>query len=902
MALTTLRRPTRTALANGMLALALVLLVVALLDPVLPRRGRDVDVVFVVDASASMGPAGREEALAWVAEAATSRARDDRAGVVLVGADAQVGHRLTTDPPPGLPPVVVDEGATDLERGVRLAAGLLGDANRRRVVLVTDGRATRGNLDQAAAALADTGIGLDVVTVGRAGVADVLVAGVRSPAGVREGESYAIDVDLRNDTDRPAAGVLEVRAAGEVIAEQAVDLPTGTTTITVDHVAGEGPVEDISVALRSGDSTVTRNDTGAAAVRVAGPPRMLLMAREALAAAPLQEALEAGGVVVDAVPAAEGVPSVADLSTVDAVVLVDVPATMLGDAGIGRLDQAVRDGGVGLVTVGGDQSYGLGDYDASPLEDLLPVSSRVSDPLRRPTVAEALVVDSSESMGACHCADEGMGGMQEDPGAVNKTEIARQAVRRAVQQLDAGDTVGVLAFDTASRWVLPLQQVPAASVVEEGLAQLHPSGNTDIPQAVRMAIEGLRNADAELRHIVLFSDGFMGDLSGLVPVAEEARSAGITLSVVGTGEGSFPELADMADVGGGRYYPGRNLAEIPDILAAEVVQVARPLVNEGEFVPTVAGIAPATEDLDASPALAGYVTTTAKPTARRLLTVGEFTDPLLATWQAGLGTVTAWTSDASARWSAQWVGWDGYAGFWADVVKATFPDATADSIDAAVEVGARDLRITADLPSDGGREQVTATRDPAGGFSAVLPAQADGVYLVTVEARDAEGEAIGRAVVPAVRTYPAEFGAIPADTASLERSVTVAGGALDPDPAGAFRRDGLAPGSRGVRVWAWLTVTALLLGVAGVGVGRLRLRREDLPRLRRPTRATPPPSGRMPRSGGTPTPPPPGPALAPAPPSAPTPDPSPAPADPAEEEGGLAAARRARDRAQRRPW
>ncbi|WP_157965519.1 VWA domain-containing protein [Euzebya rosea] len=946
----TVRRPDRRQrVATGMRVAALLLLVATLLDPAIPLRGRDVDVVFVVDASASMGSGGQQAALEWVRAASVDAAEDDRIGVVLFGRDAQVAHRLLNASPSVLPPVVVREDGSDMERAVRLAGGLLGRENRRRVVLLTDGRATQGNLDQAAALLAETGIGLDVVRVGEAGVADVLVEAVEAPASVRQGEAYPIDVVLRNDTGRDAEGVLVVRIGDQQVASQQVQLPPGTSTITVDHVAGDDPLDRITAELRSGESTVARNDTGQAAVRVAGPPRVLMIADDPADADPLAAALEAGGVTVEQRPISQGLPTADRLLANDAIVLVDVAAPSLGTAGMTALDAAVRDGGVGLVAVGGEQSFGLGDYTDTSLEDLLPVSSRITDPLRRPRVAEALVVDSSESMGACHCADEAMGGpIQEDPGAVQKTEIARQAVRRAVQALESTDTVGVLAFDTQSHWVLPLQQVPESAVVEDGLAQLQPSGNTDIPQAIRVAIEGLRGADAELRHIVLFSDGFMGDLTGLGPVADEALDAGITLSVVGTGEGSFDELEDMARRGGGRYYPGRDLSEIPEILAAEVMQVARPLVSEGSFVPTVTGLDDATEGLDSAPPLLGFVATTAKPTARRLLTVGEFADPLLATWQVGAGTATAWTSDAAARWSAGWVGWGGYQSFWADVVKDTFPDATGDTIDASATAGPGGLDVTAQVPAnvagttvtatvvdpDGVRHEVELHRDDLGGFSGTLPAEAEGVHLVSILATDGAGEPIGRATVPAVRAYPAEFGAAPADDAALTRAAEQTGGLVDPAQAAAFRSDDLDPGRRGVRIRSWLLVAAMLLAVAEVGVRRLRLERGDLRRLRSRTADASRPSSRStagPSStvgtpsttdrvsgasgvghrgppGGSPPLASPGPepstdAGPPAPPPPPDGEPTPTAGEPAT---GLAALRRARDKAFDRddssPW
>ncbi len=64
--------------------------------------------------------------------------------------------------------------------------------------------------------------------------------------------------------------------------------------------------------------------------------------------------------------------------------------------------------------------------------------SEILDPLRRQTVAEVLAIDTSGSMGACHCAEEGvnngLGGDNRVDGGVKKTSIAQNAAARAHQR------------------------------------------------------------------------------------------------------------------------------------------------------------------------------------------------------------------------------------------------------------------------------------------------------------------------------------------------------------------------------------------------------------------------------------------------------------------------------------
>lgn len=860
------RRLDQPTLATWARTLAVALVVLALAGPRLEASGRDVDVAFLVDGSDSVGGSGRAEAQAWVDAALASAGPDDRAALALFGRDARVEYSLQPDPPTGPPAAVVDGSASDLARAARLAEGMLGSEQRRRVVLLSDGRETQGDIVSTARELAEAGIVLDVVPLAGGGVADVLVAEVRAPNRVREGEAYDVTTVLENTGDTPAEVVVALLADGVEVDRRTVTAEPGRTEVTVERTADASGTVRFEARLASGASVVAANDVGRAAVQVAGPPKVLVYQRTPGLGEDLAAALQSAAVPTEVLSAdSAALPGLDELLDYDSVVLVDVPAATLGERGMVTLDSFVRDAGHGLVAVGGDSSFGMGGYDGTAIEELLPVFARVTDPQRRQSVAEALVVDSSGSMAACHCADADAFGAAPEEGGVVKTDIAKEAIARAVEQLEAQDQLGVLAFNTASEWIVPLQSLPSDAVIDEGLARLHPDGNTDIPQAVREAIEGLRDADARLRHIVLFSDGFMGDTSGLEEVAREAADAGITLSVVGTGEGSLDILRRMAAAGGGRYYPGRDLSQIPDIIALELRQVARPIINEGTFFPTVTGIAPATEALEESPPLSGYLATTSKPAARTLLTIGEEHDPLLAEWQAGLGTAVAWTSDAAPRWSAQWLTWDRFSAFWSDVVKDTFPDRAEPGFDLAATATTDGLRVRMtlgeDAPADaeavatittpeGERQEVALDRVSLDEFEAVVPGGAEGVYAVSGALRRGE-EVLFRDTATATRSYAPEYAAAGADPDLLRRAVEAAGGRLAPDPAAAFDPAGLVPGTSSRELWPWLALLALMLAPVDVGLRRLRLERADWGRAGAWARSRFHRGGGGPRSGPT---------------------------------------------------
>ncbi len=836
----------RAAIVTGLRTTAIALVVLALAAPFWIRGGRGVDVLFLVDGSDSMAGA-QSAARDLVAEAVAARGRHDRVALARFGLDAQPEFPLRADPPPTTFDTVVAGGGTDIARALRLAQGMLGVQQRRRVVLVSDGRSTQGDATRTAAGLAEAGVAVDVVGLGGAMAADVLVESVEAPGRVREGESYDLVAHLRNTGDTPVQVVLVTRRDGEEVDRRDQVLEPGATEVVVatPEADATGAVRWEVEVLDPADR-VAANDIGRAGVLVDGPPRVLVVDGADGEAKLLVGALEAGNLPTDVVTS---LPDLDRLLAYDAIVLVDVPAATLDDGDQRALDAAVRDAGRGLVLIGGDRSFGPGRWQDTVLEDLSPVFVDAQDPQRRPTVAEALVVDVSGSMAACHCRPAGFAGGPDgeviEEGGVNKTDITRVAVARAIESLSQQDTVGVLAFNDSSKWVIPLQQFPSTDVVDDALSRLHPDGATNVVPALREAIAGLKDVNAELRHIVLFTDGFSEE-PAMIEVAQDALGEGITLSVVGTGEGAGEILERMADAGGGRYYPGRDLSSIPDILVNEVQQVARPFIQEGVFPPVRTAPDPVVDRLDESPSVLGYVATTPKPTATTSLRVGDTNDPLLSRWQVGLGTSVAWTSDTTSIWAAPWVQWDGYGGFFADLVASTLPASGSSTLTATAVAspGGIEVRVDAEgtvadgatatavvVGPTGDRQEVELERTSPTSWAGVVPGGEEGVTSVAVTLA-AGGDAIETATTTAIRTYSAEY--LPtADDAGLLAAVARAGGGrLDPDPATFVAANDLAPGTGGTPLASWLLLLALLTVPIDIGVRRLRVTRADLRRLR----------------------------------------------------------------------
>ncbi len=822
--------PLQWRLANAVRTLVVLALLGALIDAGYERDAGEVATVFVVDASDSLGTRGRAEAVSFVTQALAAQPDGARAGVVMFGGDARIELLLRREASFLQPSVRVDPSRTDLAAALRLGGAVLPSDARRRVVLVSDGRATDGDAAREAARLRDQGISVDTVLIDTPGSADIAIGAVRAPSRVSQGERIPIGVALQSTLEGPA--VVTLRVDGEVAAVQRLDVVAGAQSVTFTDIAAGGGLRRYRVDVESAADAVTQNNHAFAAVEVAGPARVLVVEGVSGNGAELAGALEAGGLEVDTVPVS-GIPQMDGLLAYSSILLVDVDQRQLSNRQVGALSGAVRDGGRGLVTLGGNQSYGLGGYYTSELERLLPVVSEILDPLRRQTVAEVLAIDTSGSMGACHCSENDFVSNRID-GGVNKTDISRAAAARTIAALGSNDEIGVLAFDVEERWVLELQKLPAQDVVNQGLAMLNPDGGTNPSGSLQEAASALRQSNAALKHIILFTDGFTAPalLDGLADEASALAGEGITVSVVATGEGAAGDLEAVAQAGRGRFYPGRDLQQIPQLIMDEAVLASRDFINEGEFLPTVTSSLPVVAGLRQSPPLLGYVATTARPRAVTLLEIGPDADPLLARWQVGLGTVTSWTSDASQRWSRLWAGWDGYVGFWSRVVRDSFPTLD-DSTTAVVDDGVLRIRVEADGGFGDSAAATARITDPALagrriGLSRVGPdtfvgelvTDEAGVYVVGTSVSSADGSVIQGTAI-ASQPYGREYEPGVADGPLLARIAEAGSGRAGIEPAMAFDAGGLVAGRSRVALARWLLLAAAVLFVTAVVLSRL---------------------------------------------------------------------------------
>lgn len=648
--------------------------------------------------------------------------------------------------------------ATDIHRAMRLALNCGEIDTARRVYVLSDGHFTRGSLDESARTAHHANASIELIALDKPIPPEIAASDLTLPASVRVNQGFSADVHIASAASAQATVV--VYKDGFAVQEVPVNLQPGMNTVRVPGLyfrekgfhtvqavvrpnglntgaqggasssrddaatrAGHAATESHQPAAEASD-TIVENNIVRGLVTVPGEVRVLYVDSEESQMSYLKSALELEGMSVESRPAV-GVPqNLSDLLGFDVFILSNVPADRLSQRQMQMIKHYVQDFGGGFIMLGGDQSFGLGGYFNTPVEEVLPVKMPIQKDMLRPSLAIMLVIDKSGSM-------EGV-----------KIQLAKRAAIATADAINPRDQIGVIGFDGESRVILELTPAADRATISAQITSLEAGGGTFLYPALEDAYERLRDSPARRKHVLVLSDGQTQGF-GYPEFVQTMAADGITLSAIGIGEGADMQLIEaIAMAGGGRAYFTNDFYSIPQIFTREALRASKNMLVERLVQPILAEAHESLKEIDADdlPLLSGYVATTSKPAAKTIL-ISDSGDPILAQWRHGLGRSAAFTSDTKPRWAEEWIRWPDFAKFWSQLVRSVAGSDLARMlvIEAKHELAGDGVRLIADVRDSSGNfivdrdlelssfdaqqgvTKVKVQRDGPGLFSATLP-------------------------------------------------------------------------------------------------------------------------------------------------------------------------------------
>lgn len=899
------------------------LIVLAMCNPqlILPRRAGTV--VVLADRSDSMPPDAQERQAEMVKLLQQSMSPLERLAVISFGERTALEHGPGVDPFEGFDQMV-GSGASDLSAALRRAAALVPEGGAGRLLILSDGLYTGRNPAVDAARAGGRGIAIDYRDMSRTRAGDAAVMRVDAPDSVQPGEAFMITGWVHLPT--PQTVTLELWRGEQRITTGQRDLPAGLSRVSFrDRAGGPGSAGYRLTVSGAGNDSIPENNTARFIVGVEGAKPLLLVSHTA--GQGLGELLRSAGLDVQVVAPEQVDASLEGLSNYAGLIIENVPASDLPVGTLEQLAALVEDAGTGLFMTGGQSSFGPGGYFQSPIDPLLPVSMELRQEHRKLSLAMVVALDRSGSM-AMTVADGRM-----------KMDLANLGTAQVIDLLSPMDEFGVIAVDSAPHIISPLAPLDNKEAVKGQVLRIDSmGGGIFVYEALEAASGMLAKSSVTTRHIILFSDAQDSEQPGAYrQLLRQCAKANITVSVIGLGTEHDVDaelLKDIARLGNGRVFFTDDARKLPSLFAQDTFVVARStFIDEPSPVDSTAALsAMVGRALAAPPALGGYNLTYLKPEASLgMVTLDEYTAPVVATWQAGLGRAAVFTGEADGEFTGPIGGWDSFGDLltslarWVESRDRALPDTLL--VRQRVDEGVLTVELMMDpenpepgLPGEPevrllvGQPGMTPNRitgqlryTQTDTLTADFPLAGDEVATATVDLGQ-----LGKVTLPPVRLlYSPEYRPRTNDGRDTLRTLAhITGGVARTELASMWQDLPTVDRRVSIAHWVWIAaIVFILLEVLERRTGWVSAsipHSAGLPKLRRTARADAPgqadaksaTSMRTPRSGkkkkATPT---------PAPTQPPPPSPSAHPAKPASGPGaaaGSAGLTSALDQARRR--
>lgn len=811
----------------GVRSIVVALLSLALAGLTLLSSTNDVFVVFAVDGSLSIAHEARDVAKRFIDDATRGRGTD-RFAILPFAAEPQSFAKTLEREVEGSVDQNAEHGrwlrGTDLQAALEIAVAGIPPHDVPRVVLLTDGNETRGD---ALRVVSEGRLRVDTVPLAVRSEPEIQVAEVSVPAQVAQGEPFFVEVVVNSNHDDDVQ--IDVFKAEHRVVSSRRSLTKGENRFKfTEEVARptefsarigrplDGAGQPVEGAFQD---TLLDNNTASGLVFTAGKPRVLLIDSQPEQSQGLEWALKEEGLLVETRPAV-GVPTeLSELQNFEVLVFSNIAATDLSQRQMEVIRTYVSELGGGFVMLGGDQSFGLGGYFKTVLEEVLPVRSDFEKEKEKPSLAMVIAIDKSGSMGG------------------QKIALAKDAAKAAVEVLTERDQIGVIGFDAQSHWVSEVRPLAQKGLILDRISTLEAGGGTSLLPALENAFNALQATNARLKHVIVLTDGFSapGDFDNLTRSMTAAR---ITVSTVGIGEPDSNLLQRIAELGNGRYYFTNDPTSVPQIFTKETMQASKSALNEEPFLPQVIRATSVLNDLrlDEAPLLLGYVVTRPKATSEVILAT-EKGDPLLSWWRYGLGMSIAFTSDAKNRWAAEWQQWPGFSKFWSQVMRHAMRKSESKGFVVNVLRRGESTTIQVDAVDAAGQllnGAETSLKLIAPNLSEQklsLPQVAPGRYEATVDLREPGAWhlllsqsknriALHQQSRGVMVGYPDELRLRPVNDELLKSIARVSGGKFKPTPSEVFESDARTAADV-TPLWPLLLKIALLLFVLDVALRRL---------------------------------------------------------------------------------
>lgn len=645
--------------------LTLIFLILSLTGMTINVTSRDTTTIFLVDSSISMEDSKREIE-DYINSQMVSMEPKDKAAIITFGKKPMVDMslrdriediKLISEPNPYF---------TDIQGALDFGEDYFPQKSNKRLVLITDGRENAGDALEAANELRQRKINLEIYPIDGYKGNDVQLTSIELPNNIHKAEN--IPMELTIDSTIDTKGTLYFYSGNEILIKEDIRVSKGANIfkyyITLNNKSNMNYRGEI--VFKEDNNLKNNRVTGS--LQMGHKPRVLVVGKKEDVHI-VENLLTSMGLELQSCTPNGVADNIDFLSKFNGIFLVNIHHDSISSSFEANLNTCVKELGVGLIVVGGEESFALGGYRDTVLEGMLPVSCKMKGNKKQPNTGLVLIIDSS-------------GSMDDESGGIKKIDMAKEAAIGSVGILEDNDYIGVLAFSDVLQWIVPLGSARDKEVIEEDIGKLGAKGGTLIIPSLSEGIKKLQDTPVKIKHIILLSDG-QGEKEGYDTLINNMKKNNITLSTVAMGyDADQGVLKRLSKETKGRSYFIKDFQDIPNIFAKETYLATKKYINNQEFTPIQVDRSVFSKDV--LPNLKGHIGTGIKDEAELILK-SPLDDPILAQWQYGLGKVMVWTSDLKGGWSNSWIKWHSFQSKWASLISSVISHESNKSMELYLE-------------------------------------------------------------------------------------------------------------------------------------------------------------------------------------------------------------------------
>ena len=803
------RHPNRSV--NVLRVLLSILVLMGLTQPRITLPSSQQDLIVVVDRSDSMPNKVEAYSTEWIQSLESDLKTGDRKAVMSIATDMMAEQMLGTTPFTGFQ-AIDSTGQSNLSKGLLQALQLLEPSSQGKIVLISDGAQTDGDFHTVQAQAMAQGVPIHTIYKGKQSKSDIRITKVQSPSQIKEGDQASIIINIESPVAQTSNLILYKDDIA--VAQGAKDLRAGNNSVYFNDVPSGGGVHTYKVVAEVSSDDTPNNNVAEFGVLVQGKRRVLVLS---LQDSVLTDLLNQSGILVTEAHPSSITLSRAKLSQFESIIVHNVPSTAFTESELQSIATAVEHSGLGLWMIGGEQSFGVGGYLHTPLEEVLPVNLEIRDDVRKMGIALGVSLDRSGSMSA--------------PVGPNLTKmnLANQGTAAALTLLNNMDSVYVAAVDTENHVVVPFQEVSDVQNLTTNILGIESTGGgIFVGAALEAQHQALKDSTQKNRHVILFADAADAERDmDHKPIIQRMRADDITISVIALGQPNDSDagfLAEVARLGGGSIYFSVHPKELPKLFSMDtMIATQAGYIVESTPTKALAGLtALGGSALKDFPTIEAYNISYPKGQTQLGVQTGtEDSSPILVHGQYGLGKSVAYLGDIGGPAGQNILRWPGFQSFVGVIVASISTGATADTTytgsiqkgnlhELTVETKDRMPAIQMFQPN-GDVVGVDLSANGENLYTASYTTTEIGIYIPQLQT------ASGTVLLPPISTVTSsEYTQnVTNDKQSLSVLSQRTNGLLNPTPQQVLDQESLQPKLQSLdSLWIWLTIGFLVMEIS----------------------------------------------------------------------------------------